>query len=193
MPPVEAAYMDRGPTWDNPPNQKITGWNDDTVRVGVYGDTTATRTIAIAGGSHADMWCRHSTSWASATTSGDDLRQRWVVRWSRARVQVVRQGRPDCNRWAARRWRSWRRTSQTSSSPTTPAHGSGPPARRLRAEGLRHGVRRIQARGQKVVAIRDTRGRTWKRLEPARVPGHRTQTGSAVSVEGGARIHGSGA
>lgn len=34
----------------------ISGFDDSTVRVGTYGDRTATRTIALAGGSHAEFW-----------------------------------------------------------------------------------------------------------------------------------------
>lgn len=34
----------------------IAGWRDDSIKVGVYGDKTATRTIALVGGSHAEQW-----------------------------------------------------------------------------------------------------------------------------------------
>ncbi|MGV9714003.1 acyltransferase family protein [Gordonia sp. NPDC003424] len=34
----------------------ISGWKDPSIKVGVYGDTTATRTIALVGGSHAEYW-----------------------------------------------------------------------------------------------------------------------------------------
>nr|WP_307851666.1 acyltransferase family protein [Williamsia sp. CHRR-6] len=34
----------------------ISNFTDPTIRVGVYGDPTATRTIALAGGSHAEYW-----------------------------------------------------------------------------------------------------------------------------------------
>lgn len=34
----------------------ISGFDDPSVRVGIYGDRNATRTIALAGGSHAEFW-----------------------------------------------------------------------------------------------------------------------------------------
>ncbi|WP_052688681.1 acyltransferase family protein [Williamsia herbipolensis] len=34
----------------------ISGFDDPSVRVGIYGDRSATRTIALAGGSHAEFW-----------------------------------------------------------------------------------------------------------------------------------------
>ncbi|MFW0793762.1 acyltransferase family protein [Gordonia sp. CPCC 205515] len=34
----------------------ISGWKDPSIKVGVYGDKTATRTIALVGGSHAEYW-----------------------------------------------------------------------------------------------------------------------------------------
>jgi peptidoglycan/LPS O-acetylase OafA/YrhL len=34
----------------------ISGWKDGSIKVGVYGDTSATRTVALVGGSHAEYW-----------------------------------------------------------------------------------------------------------------------------------------
>ncbi|WP_312870649.1 acyltransferase family protein [Gordonia asplenii] len=34
----------------------ISGWRDESIKVGVYGDTAAQRTIALVGGSHAEQW-----------------------------------------------------------------------------------------------------------------------------------------
>ncbi|PZU02325.1 MAG: acyltransferase [Gordonia sp. (in: high G+C Gram-positive bacteria)] len=34
----------------------ISGWKDGSIRVGVYGDVNATRTVALVGGSHAEYW-----------------------------------------------------------------------------------------------------------------------------------------
>ncbi|WP_414731606.1 acyltransferase family protein [Williamsia sp.] len=34
----------------------ISGWKDGSIRVGVYGDVAADRTIALVGGSHAEYW-----------------------------------------------------------------------------------------------------------------------------------------
>ncbi|WP_131734733.1 acyltransferase family protein [Gordonia paraffinivorans] len=34
----------------------ISGWKDPSIKVGVYGDPNATRTIALVGGSHAEQW-----------------------------------------------------------------------------------------------------------------------------------------
>jgi hypothetical protein len=34
----------------------ISGWKDGSIRVGVYGDTSARRTVALVGGSHAEYW-----------------------------------------------------------------------------------------------------------------------------------------
>lgn len=34
----------------------ISGWKDPSIKVGVYGDKAATRTIALVGGSHAEYW-----------------------------------------------------------------------------------------------------------------------------------------
>ncbi|GAC50153.1 acyltransferase family protein [Gordonia aichiensis] len=34
----------------------ISGWKDPSIKVGVYGDASATRTIALVGGSHAEQW-----------------------------------------------------------------------------------------------------------------------------------------
>ncbi len=165
MPPVEAAYMDRGPTWDNPPNQKITGWNDDTVRVGVYGDTTATRTIAIAGGSHADMWVpafdvlgkRHHFKVTTYVKVGCALVKEHVFKW-------YGKERPDCNRWAAKAL-----AKLAEDKPDVIVTNSTRPTE---VEDHRPGdyvpkdyvtvFDEFKARGQKVVAIRDT---PWTHLE----------------------------
>ena len=34
----------------------ISGWKDPSIKVGVYGDRNATRTVALVGGSHAEYW-----------------------------------------------------------------------------------------------------------------------------------------
>ncbi|WP_262365778.1 acyltransferase family protein [Gordonia sp. OPL2] len=34
----------------------ISGWKDPSIKVGVYGDKNATRTVALVGGSHAEYW-----------------------------------------------------------------------------------------------------------------------------------------
>lgn len=34
----------------------ISGWRDESIKVGVYGDPSASRTIALVGGSHAEQW-----------------------------------------------------------------------------------------------------------------------------------------
>ncbi|OZG30433.1 acyltransferase [Williamsia sp. 1138] len=34
----------------------ISGWKDGSIKVGVYGDPAATRTVALVGGSHAEYW-----------------------------------------------------------------------------------------------------------------------------------------
>ena len=34
----------------------ISGWKDPSIKVGVYGDPNATRTVALVGGSHAEYW-----------------------------------------------------------------------------------------------------------------------------------------
>ena len=34
----------------------ISGWKDPSIKVGVYGDPGATRTVALVGGSHAEQW-----------------------------------------------------------------------------------------------------------------------------------------
>lgn len=165
QPPVEAAYLDRGATWDNPPHQMITGWNDDTVKVGVYGDTTATRTLAIAGGSHADMWLpaldvlgkKHHFKVTTYVKVGCALVKTHVFKW-------YGKDRPDCNRWAAK---VMTRLAQdkpdvifTNSTRPTEAEDKRP------GDYVPHDYVEVfdefEERGQKVIAMRDT---PWTHLE----------------------------
>lgn len=165
MPPVEAAYMDRGATWDNPPNQLITGWNDDTVKVGVFGDTTATRTIAIAGGSHADMWLpaldvlgkKHHFKVTTYVKVGCALVKTHMFKW-------YGRERPDCNRWAAKALAKLAEDKPdfifTNSTRPTEIEDKRP------GDYVPHDYVEVfddfKARGQKVIAMRDT---PWTHLE----------------------------
>ncbi|GED99194.1 acyltransferase family protein [Gordonia crocea] len=165
QPELGAAYMDRGPTWDNPPNQKITSWNDDTVRVGVFGDTTATRTIAVAGGSHADMWIpaldvlgrKHHFRVTTYVKVGCALVKTHVFKW-------YGKERPDCNRWAAKVMKQLAQDKPdvvfTNSTRPTEEEDHRP------GDYVPHDYVEIfddfTARGQKVIAMRDT---PWTHLE----------------------------
>ncbi|NNG97295.1 acyltransferase [Gordonia araii NBRC 100433] len=164
-PPVEAAYMDRGPTWNNPPNQMITGWNDETVKVGVYGDKTATRTLAIAGGSHADMWLpafdvlgkKHHFKVTTYVKVGCALVKTHTFKW-------YGRERPDCNRWAAKVMKRLEQDKPdvifTNSTRPTEVEDKRP------GDYVPHDYVEVfgdfKTWGQKVIAMRDT---PWTHLE----------------------------
>ncbi len=170
MPPVESAYMDRGPTWDNAPHQMITGWNDDTVKVGVYGDPKATRTLAVAGGSHADMWIpafdvlgkKHHFKVTTYVKVGCALVKTHVFTW-------YGRERPDCNRWAAKVMTKLAQDKPdvifTNSTRPTEEEDHRP------GDYVPHDYVEVfadfKARGQKVIAMRDT---PWTHLENKQNP-----------------------
>ncbi|MFT3901235.1 MAG: acyltransferase family protein [Gordonia sp. (in: high G+C Gram-positive bacteria)] len=183
QPPPEAAYMDRGQTWQKP-NVMITGWNDDTVKVGVYGDKTATRTLAIAGGSHADMWLpaidklgkQHHFKVTTYVKVGCALVKTHMFEW-------YGKERPDCNRWAAKVMKRLQVDKPdfifTNSTRPTEQDDKRP------GDYVPHDYIEIfddfKSWGQKVIAMRDT---PWTHLENKQNPPECLMSGRKAHICG---------
>lgn len=185
QPPPEAALMDRGATWDGKPNQRmITWWDDDTVKVGVYGDVTAKRTVAIAGGSHADMWLpaldvlgkKHHFKVTTYVKVGCALVKSHVFKW-------YGRDRPDCNRWAAKVMKRLEQDKPdviiTNSTRPTEAEDHRP------GDYLPIDYTEVfddfKAWNQRVIAIRDT---PWTHLKPKQTPAECLMSGRKPQVCG---------
>ena len=193
MPPVEAAYMDCGPTWDKPAEPedhrlerrhrpRRRNGDDDRHAHHRHRRRVARRHV---GAGIRRLGKRHHFK-------GDDLPACGLCAGQGHVSSGTARSGPTGNRWAPRRWRSWRRTSPTSSSPTAP----GPP--RSGTTGPATTCRRTTSRCSTNFKIRrdprhpvDVTLRTTGTRPSAWPPDANCR--SAVSVEGGARIHGSGA
>ncbi|GAB93737.1 acyltransferase family protein [Gordonia rhizosphera] len=134
----------------------ISGWKDPSIKVGVYGDPTAGRTIALVGGSHAEYWItalddigkRHGFTVTTYLKVGCALTTSHVFIWFGQKYY-------QCNDWSRQVMDRLAidRPDVVFTNSTRPVEGQAPGD--FVPQDYREIFAQFRDRGQRVVAVRD--------------------------------------